>query len=58
MRWFKKRNEALPKLETHDFTQLIQRAREDNDHYQKIQATFADLKKPYQSSKQEMINKR
>ena len=32
-------------LQSHDFTQLVKHARNDEMHYQKIQATFAGLKR-------------
>lgn len=45
MLWLKK--QPAKDLASHDFTQLVKHARNDEMHYQKIQATFASLKKAY-----------
>ncbi|KRL61456.1 hypothetical protein [Latilactobacillus fuchuensis] len=57
MSWFKHSYEDDIKVESHDFNQLLNRARADNGHYQKVQATFADLTKSYQVAQSELNTK-
>ncbi|WP_308902891.1 hypothetical protein [Latilactobacillus curvatus] len=56
MLWFKKQTEK--DLQSHDFTQLVKHARNDEMHYQKIQATFAGLKKAYHQPKLNQLPKK
>lgn len=56
MLWFKK--QAEKDLQSHDFTQLVKHARNDEMHYQKIQATFAGLKKAYHQPKSNQLPKK
>lgn len=50
MKWFKKRQATVSKVQAHDFTQLVSQARDDDAHYQKLRMAFAELTKPYQQS--------
>ncbi|WP_164477407.1 hypothetical protein [Latilactobacillus graminis] len=56
MMWFKK--QTTKELATHDFIQLVKHARNDETHYQKIQAAFASLKKAYHQPRSEHLSKK